>query len=108
VPAELAHGGGKPVDGRHDGARLRHLALKTRLHEVVLHVDHHERGFRRLDHIERMRSPGARGDAVHEIGGDRQFVHGGSPAGFAALQQFLCRPCKALLAHGWPFRPQRH
>ena len=64
VSAKLAHGGGEAVDRRHDGARLRHLALEARLHEVVLHVDHHEGGIGRLDHVEGMRpaapAPGSR------------------------------------------------
>ena len=97
VAAELAHGGGKAVDRGHDRARLRHLALEARLHEVVLHVDHDERGLGRLDHVEGMRPPGARGDAVHEVGGDRQFVHGSLLRGPQQCSNFYAGDARACL-----------
>jgi hypothetical protein len=71
MPAELTKRGGETVDGRHDGACLRHLSLETRLHEVVLHVDDDEGSLRRLDHVERMRAPAAFGHARDEIGRER-------------------------------------
>jgi hypothetical protein len=100
VSAELAHGGGEAVDRRHDGARLRHLALEARLHEVVLHVDHHERGLGRLDHVEGMRSAGARGDAVHEVGGDRQFVHGSLLRGLQQCSNFCADDARPFSGRG--------
>jgi hypothetical protein len=54
VPAAAAKLGGEPVDVRHNLARQRHLALVPRLDEIILHVDHHQRGVVRIDSVERV------------------------------------------------------
>src|SRR5215471_5622753 len=79
MTAELAYRGGEAVDGGDDRARGRNLALETGLHEVVLHVDHHEGGLRRYHHVERMRPAGASDDAFDHARRDRQFVHEALP-----------------------------
>ena len=75
MAAAAAQLGGEPVDVRHDLARQRHLALVARLDEIVLHVDHEQRGGARVNGVERVQlaHPG-----VHAVEGglrDRDLVH---------------------------------
>ena len=52
--AAAPHLGGEPVDVRHDLARQRNFALMARLAEIILHVDHDQSGFARIDLVERV------------------------------------------------------
>ncbi len=66
---------GEPVDVRHDLARRRHLALMALLDEVVLHVDHEQRGLAGIDGIERMHLSHPGLHAVEGGLGNRDLVH---------------------------------
>jgi len=63
------------VDIRHDFARQRNLALMARLDEIVLHVDHEQGGFARLDRLEWVRFAHPLRHAVACGGRDRDLVH---------------------------------
>ena len=67
--------GGEPIDVGHDLARQRHLALMARLDEIVLHVDHQQRGLARVDDVERVQLAHARIHAVERGLRDRDLVH---------------------------------
>ena len=54
MAAAAAQLGGEPVDVRHDLARQRGFVLMAWLDEIILHVDHNQRGTVRVDDVERM------------------------------------------------------
>ena len=68
--------GREAVDIGHDLARLRDLRRLARCHEAVLQIDDDQRGARRVETFERMKTAAARQRPLDGIGRNRDLMHG--------------------------------